>query len=76
MDGSNKGVMLFSFSVMVISILAVVGGGSFSLLFIQHEVSKVAKQTVLLEKRHQEILRKLIIWMSVLPSTSTDLFTE
>ena len=59
MDGSNKGVMLFSFSVMVISILAVVGGGSFSLLFIQHEVSKVAKQTVLLEKRHQEMLRKL-----------------
>ena len=59
MGGSNKGAMLFSFSVMVICLLTVVGGGSFSLLWIQHEVSKVAKQTVLLEKRHQEMLRKL-----------------
>ena len=59
MGGSNKGAMLFSFSVMVICLLTVIGGGSFSLLWIQHEVSKVAKQTVLLEKRHQEILRKL-----------------
>lgn len=59
MGGSNKGAMLFSFSVMVICLLTIVGGGSFSLLWIQHEVSKVAKQTVLLEKRHQEMLRKL-----------------
>ena len=59
MGGSNKGAMLFSFSVMVICLLTVIGGGSFSLLWIQHEVSKVAKQTVLLEKRHQEMLRKL-----------------
>ena len=59
MGGSNKGAILFSFSVMVICLLTVVGGGSFSLLWIQHEVSKVAKQTVLLEKRHQEMLRKL-----------------
>ena len=59
MGGSNKGAMLFSFSVMFICLLTVIGGGSFSLLWIQHEVSKVAKQTVLLEKRHQEILRKL-----------------
>ena len=59
MVGSNKGAMLFSFSVMVICLLTVIGGGSFSLLWIQHEVSKVAKQTVLLEKRHQEMLRKL-----------------
>ena len=59
MGGSNKGAMLFSFSVMAICLLTVIGGGSFSLLWIQHEVSKVAKQTVLLEKRHQEILRKL-----------------
>ena len=59
MGGSNKGAMLFSFTVMVICLLTVIGGGSFSLLWIQHEVSKVAKQTVLLEKRHQEMLRKL-----------------
>lgn len=59
MSGSNKGAMLFSFSVLVVCILTIVGGGSFSLLWIQHEVSKVAKQTVLLEKRHQEMLRKL-----------------
>ena len=59
MGGSNKGAMLFSFSVMVICLLTIVGGGSFSLLWIQHEVSKVARQTVLLEKRHQEMLRKL-----------------
>lgn len=59
MSGLNKGAILFSFCVMMICILTVVGGGSFSLLWIQHEVSKVAKQTVLLEKRHQEILRKL-----------------
>jgi hypothetical protein len=59
MSGSNKGAMLFSFSVLVVCILTIVGGGSFSLLWIQHEVSKVAKQTVLLEKRYQEMLRKL-----------------
>lgn len=59
MNGSNKGAMLFSFGVMVVCLLTIVGGGSFSLLWIQHEVSKVAKQTVLLEKRHQEMLRKL-----------------
>jgi hypothetical protein len=59
MSGSNKGAMLFSLSVLVVCILTIVGGGSFSLLWIQHEVSKVAKQTVLLEKRHQEMLRKL-----------------
>ena len=59
MGGSNKGALLFSFSVMVICLLTVIGGGSFSLLWIQHEVSKVAKQTVLLEERHREILRKL-----------------
>lgn len=59
MRSSNKGAMLFRFSVMVVFILTIVGGGSFSLLWIQHEVSKVAKQTVLLEKRHQEMLRKL-----------------
>ena len=59
MNGSNKGAILFSFGVMVVCILTIVGGGSFSLLWIQHEVSKVAKQTVLLEKRHQEMLRKL-----------------
>tara|TARA_Y200000002_G_C22064810_1_gene408018 strand:- start:18 stop:386 length:369 start_codon:yes stop_codon:yes gene_type:complete len=59
MGGSNKGAMLFGFGVMIVCILSIVGGGSFSLLWIQHEVSKVAKQTVLLEKRHQEMLRKL-----------------
>jgi hypothetical protein len=59
MSGSNKGAMLFSLSVLLVCILTIVGGGSFSLLWIQHEVSKVAKQTVLLEKRHQEMLRKL-----------------
>lgn len=59
MRSSNKGTMLFRFSVMVVFILTIVGGGSFSLLWIQHEVSKVAKQTVLLEKRHQEMLKKL-----------------
>ena len=59
MSGSNKGAMLFSLSVLVVCILTIVGGGSFSLLWIQHEVSKVAKQTVLLEKRYQEMLRKL-----------------
>lgn len=59
MNDSNKRAFIFSFSVMVICILTIVGGGSFSLLWIQHEVSRVAKQTVLLEKRHQEMLRKL-----------------
>ena len=59
MGGSNKGAMLFGFGVIIVCILSIVGGGSFSLLWIQHEVSKVARQTVLLEKRHQEMLRKL-----------------
>ena len=59
MGGSNKRAMLFSFSVVVICLLTVIGGGSFSLLWIQHQVSKEAKYTVLLEKRYQEILRKL-----------------
>ena len=59
MGGSNKGAMLFGFGVMITCIFSIVGGGSFSLLWIQHEVSKVAKQRVLLEKRHQEMLRKL-----------------
>ena len=59
MGRSNKGAIIFSFSVMVVCILTIVGGGSFSLLWIQHEVSKVAKQTVLLEKRHPEMLRQL-----------------
>ena len=77
MGGSNKGAMLFSFSVMVICLLTVIGGGSFSLLWIQHEVSKVAKQTVLLEERHQEILRKLNhLDERIAKSTSTDLFAE
>lgn len=58
-SNTNKGALLFSFGIMVICFLTVIGGGSFSLLWIQHEVSKVAKQTVLLEKRHQEMLRKL-----------------
>ncbi len=58
-DSPNKSFMLFGFGVMIFFILSIVGGGSFSLLWIQHEVSKVAKQTVLLEKRHQEMLRKL-----------------
>ena len=30
MSGSNKGAMLFSFSVLVVCILTIVGGGSFS----------------------------------------------
>ena len=59
MGGLKNGAKLISFSVTVICFLIVIGGGSFSLLWIQHEVSKVAKQTVLLEKRHQEMLRKL-----------------
>ena len=59
MGSSNKGAMLLSFSVMAICLLSVIGGGSFSLLWIQHEVSKVAKETLLLEKRNQDILRKL-----------------
>tara|TARA_E500000178_G_C16672991_1_gene595914 strand:- start:286 stop:573 length:288 start_codon:yes stop_codon:yes gene_type:complete len=33
--------------------------GSFSLVWIQHEIASVAQQTVLLEKRHQEMMRKL-----------------
>ena len=56
---SKKGFMRFSFSLMIICLLIVIGSGSFSLLWLQYQVSKVAKQTVLLEKRHQEMLRKL-----------------
>ena len=59
MNKSNKGAIIFSVSVMAVCVLSIVAAGSFSLLWIQHEVSCVAKQTVLLEKRHQDILRKL-----------------
>ncbi|MFL2847383.1 MAG: hypothetical protein ACJZ9B_00210 [Coraliomargaritaceae bacterium] len=59
MNGSNKRAIILSVSVMAVCILTIIAGGSFSLLWIQHEVSCVAKQTVLMEKRHQEILRKL-----------------
>ena len=59
MGGSNKSTILLSFSLMVICLLTVIGGGSFSLLLIQHEVSKVAEKTVLQEKRYHEMLRKL-----------------
>ena len=59
MNGSNKRAIILSVSVMAVCILTIIAGGSFSLLWIQHEVSCVAKQTALMEKRHQEILRKL-----------------
>ena len=58
-SGSNKGGILLYFCVIFICLLTIIGGGSFSLLWMQHEVSTVANQTVLLEKQYQETLRKL-----------------
>ena len=59
MNVSSKGALFFSFIVITICIISVVVGGSFSQIWIQHEVTKVAKKTVFLEKRHQKILEKI-----------------
>lgn len=59
MNEGRKRALWISISVVVLSILITTCMGSFSLVWIQHEIASVAKQTVLLEKRHQEMMRKL-----------------
>ena len=49
----------FSLALTLVSVLVVSCVGSFSILWIQQEISKIAKDTVALERKHEELLRKL-----------------
>lgn len=59
MNEGRKRAVWISISVVVFSVLLTTCLGSFSLVWIQHEIASVAEQTVRLEKRHQEMMRKL-----------------
>lgn len=56
---SRKRAFYLSFVAMIFSVITTVSLGSFSLLWLQYEISSIAEETVILEKRHQEITRKL-----------------
>ena len=55
----NKNSLILNFGAFVFCLLSISALGSFSLIWMQCEVSKVAKETVFLEKRHDEMLRRL-----------------
>lgn len=59
MNAGRKRAIWISLSVVIFSILMTTCLGSFSLVWIQHEIASVAKQTVRLENRHQEMMRRL-----------------
>tara|TARA_B100001769_G_scaffold252885_1_gene227594 strand:+ start:197 stop:556 length:360 start_codon:yes stop_codon:yes gene_type:complete len=55
----KKNIAIISISLMAISMLTVACVGSFSILWIQQNISEVAQKTVVLEKKHEVLLRKL-----------------
>mgnify|MGYP001171925234 CR=1 FL=1 len=59
MTKSRERAFYLSFAAMVLSVLTIISLGSFSLLWLQYEISSIAEETVILEKHHQEIIRKL-----------------
>ena len=52
-------VAKLSLAFTLFSVLVVTCVGAFSILWIQQEIAKVAKDTVALERKHEELLRKL-----------------
>lgn len=55
----NLNVAKLSLALTLLSVLVVTCVGAFSILWIQQEIAKVAKDTVVLERKHEELLRKL-----------------
>lgn len=55
----KNNVAIFNVSLMVFSLLIIASVGSFSILWLQQNISEVAQKTVVLEKKHEVLLRKL-----------------